>query len=92
MHMDIGKPSALLATLGALLARGLPLEAVLPAFTSNVARLLRLPAKGRLASGADADLVVLDETARAHSVMANGVWHKLNGELLVRAKLAVLMD
>ena len=48
-----------------LLARGQPLERVLPAFTSNPAALLRLAQKGRLAPGADADLVVLDQAGSA---------------------------
>ena len=47
-----------------LLACGQPLERVLPAFGANQARLLRLPHKGRLAKGADADLVVLHDRQR----------------------------
>lgn len=81
-HMGVGDAGSLLATVRALVARGLPLEAVLPAFTSNVARLLRLPGKGRLAVGADADLVVLDDTLHVTEVMARGAW-------VVRGKVAV---
>ena len=77
--MDIGKPAALGATIAQLLARGLPLEQVLPAFTSNVARLLRLPRKGHIAVGADADLVVLDAQHRVSDVMALGAWHVRDG-------------
>ena len=73
--MDIGAPAALDATIVQLLQRGLPLEQVLPAFTSNVARLLRLPRKGQIAVGADADLVALDALGRVHDVMALGAWH-----------------
>jgi beta-aspartyl-dipeptidase (metallo-type) len=61
--------------LGEMLARGHDLEQVLPPFTSNVARLLRLPRKGRLAAGMDADLAVLDEAGRPADVMALGRWH-----------------
>lgn len=78
--MDIGAPAALSATLAELLRRGLPLETVLPAFTSNVAHLLRLPGKGRIAVGADADLVVLDGDARIADVMARGAWHVRDGQ------------
>ncbi|HUH03288.1 MAG TPA: beta-aspartyl-peptidase [Kofleriaceae bacterium] len=74
VEMDVGRPAALLGALGALLDRGLALDQVLPVFTSNVADQLRLGRKGRLAVGADADLVVLDETGRAESVMARGRW------------------
>lgn len=81
-HMGVGDAGSLLATVRVLVARGLPLEAVLPAFTSNVARLLRLPGKGRLAVGADADLVVLDDTLHVTEVMARGAW-------VVRGKVAV---
>src|SRR5690606_25203184 len=58
---DVGESGALAATLRELLARGVPLEAALPAFTCNVADLLRLPGKGRIEVGGDADLVALDE-------------------------------
>ena len=59
--LDVGRPAALGRDAQELLACGQPLERVLPAFTSNPARLLMLPRKGRLAAGADADLVVLDQ-------------------------------
>lgn len=70
--MDIGDPGAPLGALRELLGRGHALEAVLPVFTENVARLLRLGQKGRVAPGADADLVVLDAAHRARDVMARG--------------------
>ena len=73
--MDIGTPAALSATIAQLLGRGLALEQVLPAFTSNVARLLRLPRKGRIVVGGDADLVALDAQGRVSDVMALGAWH-----------------
>lgn len=80
--MDVGAPAALTATLTELLRRGLTLAQVLPAFTSNVARLLRLPRKGRIAVGADADLVVLDADARVADVMALGAWHVRAGRAI----------
>ena len=61
--MDVGASGALLDTLREALARGMALEAALPAFTANPARLLRLAGKGTIAAGADADLVVLDAQA-----------------------------
>jgi beta-aspartyl-dipeptidase (metallo-type) len=80
----VGRPSAMAETLKELLARGEPLERVLPAFTSNAARLLMLPKKGRLAAGADADLVVLDAEGKIESVMARGRWHVQGGRSIVR--------
>jgi beta-aspartyl-dipeptidase (metallo-type) len=84
MDMDVGEPAAVGATLRDLLAAGQPLERVLPAFTSNPARLLMLARKGRLAPGADADLVVLDEAGGVADVMARGRWHVREGRVVVR--------
>jgi beta-aspartyl-dipeptidase (metallo-type) len=74
-HMDVGSSGALLETLRAALARGLSLEAVLPALTANPAKLLRLARKGLIAAGNDADLVVLDEQHRADTVVVRGEIH-----------------
>jgi beta-aspartyl-dipeptidase (metallo-type) len=74
-HMDVGSSGALLETLRAALARGLALEAVLPALTVNPAKLLRLARKGVLAAGNDADLLVLDEQLRADTVVVRGEIH-----------------
>ena len=78
--MDVGHSGSMLETLNALLARGMPLERALPAFTSNVAALLRLPGKGRIAVGFDADLVALDADGRAGLVLARGEGHVRAGE------------
>ena len=82
--MDVGDPGALALTLRALLAAGVPLERVLPAFTKNPARLLRLARKGAIAVGADADLVVLDDNGGVRDVMALGVWQVREGQVTVR--------
>ncbi|TAH37049.1 MAG: beta-aspartyl-peptidase [Planctomycetota bacterium] len=74
--MDVGRPAALSACLRRLLVRGRPLEQVLPAFSSNVAAHLRLPGKGRIAAGADADLVVLAEGGEVTEVMLGGAWQQ----------------
>jgi beta-aspartyl-dipeptidase (metallo-type) len=80
--MDVGSAGELLKTLHELVSTGEPLERVLPAFTSNPARLLRLAGKGEIAVGSDADLVALDEQGRAHTVI-------VRGELHVRAGVAL---
>nr|WP_298129748.1 beta-aspartyl-peptidase [uncultured Pseudoxanthomonas sp.] len=82
--MDVGHSGALIDTLRELLARGIALQDALPAFTSNVAGLLRLPGKGRIAAGADADLVVLDATGAVTDVFAGGRPHLRDGAVLRR--------
>ena len=82
--MGVGRPDAPATVLRELLTRGQALERVLPAFTSSPARLLRLPLKGHLAPGADADLVVLDEAGAPAEVMALGRWHVRGGKAVVR--------
>ncbi|MES2668895.1 MAG: beta-aspartyl-peptidase [Pseudomonadota bacterium] len=81
-RMDVGSAHALLDTIRALVARGHALDAVLPAFTRNIARHLRLAGKGEIATGADADLVALDADDHVADVMAQGVWHVRDGETL----------
>jgi beta-aspartyl-dipeptidase (metallo-type) len=75
LHMDIGKPASLMQTLKILLAKDVPLERVLPAFTSNVADILRLRGRGRIQVGHAADLLLLDENDDIESVMIGGQWH-----------------
>ncbi len=60
------------------------LPEALPAFTSNPARLLRLAGKGRIAAGADADLVALDASGDASEVWIAGAVHVRAGEVRQR--------
>lgn len=83
-RMDVGASRALPQALRTLLARGHALDAVLPAFTSNVARLLRLAGKGVVAAGGVADLVVLDADGGIADVMAQGAWHVRDGAIVRR--------
>lgn len=77
--MDVGRPAMLAATLRALLAQDVPLPDVLPAFTCNVARLLRLRDRGRIAVGCAADCIVLDDAHEIHDVLVAGIWHVRDG-------------
>lgn len=81
---EVGHLGALLVTVRALLARGRGLDQALAPFTSNPAALLRLPRKGRIAVGTDADLVVLDERGAVSDVSAAGVWHVRDGAQVMR--------
>ena len=78
--MDVGNPQGLADTLKELLDGGAWLEQVLPAFTSNVASLLRLKDKGSIGPGFAADCLVLDDAHRISDVMVDGVWHVHSGE------------
>ncbi len=81
LRMGIGEPAMLAETLADLLASGLSPEIAVAPFTSNVARLLRLPEKGVIRAGAHADLIALDDKYRITDVMARGRWHLRNGAL-----------
>ena len=83
LNMDIGRPASLIETLQSLLSDDVPLEKVLPAFTSNVADILRLSDRGRVSAGKHADLVVLDENDHISDVMVAGIWHVSAGVQLV---------
>ena len=84
-HYGVGQSSTLVETLRAAIElHGLELAELLPLFTSNVARLLRLRGKGELTLGADADLVVLDAGLRVEAVIARGRWLVRGGEPVVR--------
>ncbi|TVS12810.1 MAG: beta-aspartyl-peptidase, partial [Wenzhouxiangella sp.] len=73
-RFDIGQPATLSDTLTRLLAGGESLQRILPAFTLNPARLLRFHDRGRIETGAAADLVLLDNHHRIGDVMTQGVW------------------
>ena len=78
LHLDYGRCTLLSETLKELLDEGYTLDEVIPVFTSNVAKLLRLNNKGEIAIGKDADLIVLDKDNKIESVMALGKWHQKN--------------
>ncbi len=84
LKMDFAKSSALAITFKAMLDMDLPMASILPLMTSNVADLLKFHRKGRIDTGFDADLLVLDDTHGIQSVMVNGVWHVKQGEQLVK--------
>ena len=86
LHMGIGSPGSLIETLQALLHQDVPLERVLPAFTSNVANILRLHDRGRIQIDAAADLVVLDEDHAISDVMIAGIWHILAGNQVIHGE------
>ena len=83
VKMGFASCSAMADCIKTLLDRGLSEQRVLPLMTSNVATLLKLAKKGRIMTGFDADLVVLDQSNGIDSVMARGVWQVKNNKQLV---------
>jgi beta-aspartyl-dipeptidase (metallo-type) len=82
--MDVGHSGALLETLRQLVDGGMALATALPAMTANPARLLRLAGKGRVETGFHADLVALDATGGAHTVIIRGEIHVRDGQAVRR--------
>ncbi len=84
--LDVGRVTSLFdAVREAVREHGVSLETALSLITANPARILKLAGKGRLAEGADADLVLLDPASLAVSgVIARGRWMMRDGELLAR--------
>jgi beta-aspartyl-dipeptidase (metallo-type) len=75
LAMDVGTSSTLLPAVRGMVERGVALELALATVTSNVAALFRLPGKGRIAVGADADVVLVDPGSFAvRDVWAGGRW------------------
>jgi beta-aspartyl-dipeptidase (metallo-type) len=61
VRLEIGKPDANLRELkDCVVQEGIPLEKALQVLTSNPAIILKLPRKGQLKPGYDADILVLD--------------------------------
>lgn len=75
-RFDVGSPDVLLRTARELVDRGVPLATALAPLTRNPATLFRFERKGRLAVGADADVLLLDRHLAVRHVLAGGrfVW------------------
>jgi beta-aspartyl-dipeptidase (metallo-type) len=83
LSLASGKPKAIFTELiDAVHQEKFPLEKALPVVTSNVAAILKLRGKGRIAVGMDADLLLLDEEDHIRHLMANGHWLIQNGEIV----------
>lgn len=79
--MGVGSAATLLQTVRELVTAGVPLGRAVAPMTAHPAAALGLERKGRLTSGADADLVVLDDRLVPWLVMAGGRVLLEGGEL-----------
>jgi beta-aspartyl-dipeptidase (metallo-type) len=69
-----------------ILIKGVPLEVAARTVTANPARALKLAGKGKLAVGADADVLLLDSASLAISgLVAGGRTVVRDGKVLVQA-------
>jgi beta-aspartyl-dipeptidase (metallo-type) len=85
-EVSVGRVTSLFpAVLKAVQEEGIPLETALRVITANPARILKLKAKGRLAPGLDADVVLLDpQNLEVRTVIAKGLLLMRSGKLLAK--------
>jgi len=85
IKLGVGEPASIFRELvDAVRHERLPLDQAVRVVGANVADILKLPGKGRLAAGTDADLAVLDADLRLRHVIAAGQWMMRDGEVLRR--------
>jgi beta-aspartyl-dipeptidase (metallo-type) len=73
VSIDMGLPKSIFdEMIETVLVEKLPLEKAVSVVTSNVAAILKLKQKGVIATGKDADLVVLDKEYRISDLIARG--------------------
>jgi len=83
VKLEIGYPDSLLRELkDAVLVEEIPLELALKIVTSNVADILKLKTKGRIAPYKDADILLLNEDMEVIHLLAQGKWMVKQGEII----------
>lgn len=83
VKLGMGYPASLLTEIrDAVLQEHLTLEQVLPVVTSNVADVLKLKRKGRVATGLDADLLLMNRELEVIHLLAGGSWMVRDKQLL----------
>ncbi|MGI8387421.1 beta-aspartyl-peptidase [Robertmurraya sp. P23] len=84
--LKVGKTASLFREVrDAVLNEKVSLEQAIQVITSNPAQVLKLPQKGNIQKGKDADLVILDkETLTIHTVLAKGQIMVAQGSPLVK--------
>jgi beta-aspartyl-dipeptidase (metallo-type) len=85
-RLDIGRVTSLFAEVrDAVVDDRIPFDVALRVITENPARILKLRGKGRLASGAHADIVLIDPARyEIRGVVAGGRWLMRDGTALAR--------
>lgn len=84
-HLGVASPAALLEQFQAIVSGGiLELDSAVALFTANPAAFYGLTHKGRVAAGADADLMILNRGLELVHVLARGRHAVNNGEIVLR--------
>jgi beta-aspartyl-dipeptidase (metallo-type) len=85
VKLEMGLPSSNLRELAdCVLNEKVPLETSLKVLTSNVSTILKLPGKGYIATGSDADLLFLDKEMKMVHLLAMGKWVVKEGTVIKR--------
>ncbi len=83
--MGVGDPSSILQAIGQCLRAGdAPLESIFAFASTNPAKWLKLPGKGRLEKGYDADIMLLDKDCSLRTLVARGRVMLRDGKVLVK--------
>jgi beta-aspartyl-dipeptidase (metallo-type) len=83
VKIEIGYPKSILTEIAdAVRHDGIPVEQAIAVATSNIASILKLEAKGRIAKNMDADLVILDKDFNLVHVIAMGKLLVRDGEMI----------
>lgn len=83
--MGVGDPSTILqAVRDCAEGKAAPLEQIFALCSANPAQWLKLPGKGRIEKGYDADIMLLDEKLRLCSLIARGRLMMRDGKILAK--------
>ncbi|MCU0362733.1 MAG: beta-aspartyl-peptidase [Bacteroidales bacterium] len=85
VKLEMGLPEANLRELrDSVIDEKLPLSTALRVLTSNVATILKLPGKGFIARGMDADILLLDGGYEIRHLLAMGRWAVRDGQVTMK--------
>lgn len=85
VKLEMGLPSSNLREFrDAVILEKIPLETALKVLTSNVASILKLPGKGFISDGMDADILLLNQGLEITHLIAMGKWVVRDGIVLSR--------
>lgn len=85
VKLEMGQPKSIYTELiDTITDEKLPLEQALPVVTSNVADILKLKQKGKIKTGNDADLVIIDKNYDITEVFARGKKFLVKGNLVIK--------